>query len=180
MRVSPCYIEKYDVRRFFEGFPKYSEQTLVTLPISCNGSTWRNVHNVTSRYTHAFLTGGPLGFSTDIAGYPEEEKALLKEAVKKFKIDREFYITAEMRIIHDASDVTVIQYSDNKLDRVLVQIFTNIPLQETVPVYPVVEMGADYTLGEETLSAEEIISNGITVGIKEIDCVTLDLRKSIK
>ena len=177
LRVPPCYVEKYDVRRFIEGFPKYCEQTFVTLPISCNGSTWRNVHNVTRRYTHAFLTGGPLGFSTDIAGYPEEEKTLLKEVVKKFKVDREFYITAEMRIIHDATDITVIQYSDKNLERVLVQIFTNTPLQESITVYPVVEKGSDYKLGEEILPAEEVISDGITVNIKDIDCVTLEFIK---
>ncbi len=62
-------------------------------------------------------------------------------------------------------------------DRVLVQIFTNIILQENITVYPVVETGAVYRLGELTLSAEEIISNGIKVGIKDIDCVTLDLTK---
>ena len=177
LRLPPCYVEKYDVRRFFEGFPKYCEQTFVTLPISCNGSTQRNVHNVTRRYTHAFLTSGPLGFSTDIAGYPEEEKTLLKEVVKKFKVDREFYITAEMRIIHDATDITAIQYSDKNLERVLVQIFTNTPLQESITVYPVVAKGSDNKLGEETLSAEEVISDGITVNIKDIDCVTLEFIK---
>ena len=175
LRLPPCYVEKYDVRRFFKGFPKYGHKELVTLPLSCNGATWENVLNVSSRYTHAFLTGGPLGFSSDIVNYPEEEKALLKEAVKKFKQDREFYRTAEMRIIHDTSNITVIQYSDPGFERVLVQVFTNILLQDSITIYPVTKDGAVYTLGEKALSSDEIAASGITVGIEDIDCVTLDL-----
>ena len=179
LRLPPCYVEKYDVRRFFKGFPKYAHKELVTLPLSCNGATWENVLNVTNRYTHAFLTGGPLGFSSDIANYPDEEKVLLKEAVKKFKLDREFYRTAEMRLLHDAANVTVIQYSDRNLDRALVQIFTNVILQDSITVYPVVESGATYKLGEKTLTAEEISKYGITADITDIDCVTLELIKII-
>ena len=82
-----------------------------------------------------------------------------------------------MRIIHDATDITAIQYSDKNLERVLVQIFTNTPLQESITVYPVVAKGSDNKLGEETLSAEEVISDGITVNIKDIDCVTLEFIK---
>jgi hypothetical protein len=170
-------VEKYDVRRFFDGFPKYCQKQLVTLPISCNGSTWENVHNVTCRYTHAFLTGGPIGFSTDIAGYPEEEKSALRAAIKAFKAEREFYRTAELRILHDTSDITVIQYADAHLDRVLVQIFTNLALQEHITVYPIVQAGACYQIGEQTLCAEEITVNGIKVAIADIDCVTLELVK---
>ena len=177
LRLPPCYVEKYDVRRFFDGFPKYCQKKLVRLPISCNGSTWENVLNVSTNYTHAFLTGGPLGFSTDIAGYPDEEKETLKEVVKKFKADREFYRTAEMRIIHDTPDITVIQYSNKKFDRVLVQIFTNIILQDNITVYPVVEKDASYRFSEQSLSSEEITESGIKVGVRDINCVTLDLYK---
>ena len=179
LRVPPCYVEKYDVRRFFDGFPNFYGQSLVSLPMSCDGSTWARVHNVTCRYTHAFLTGGPLGFSTDIAGYPEEEKTALREAVKKFKEDREFYSRAEMRIIHEALGITAIQYSDEALDRVLVQIFTNVTLQDSITVYPVVEEGAFYKLGEQTLSSEEINANGIKVAdYRDADCVSLELIKA--
>ncbi|MBR2343580.1 MAG: alpha-galactosidase [Clostridia bacterium] len=177
LRVPPCYVEKYDVRRFFDGFPNQYGHNLVTLPISCDGSTWARVHNVTCRYTHAFLTGGPLGFSTNIASYPESEKAALKAAVDRFKADREFYRTAEMRVIHDADAVTAVQYSDAELSRVIVQIFTSVKLQDKITVYPVVESGASYMLDGKALSAEDIESNGIYREINDVDCVTVELTK---
>lgn len=176
MRMPPCHIEKWDVRRFFEGFPKYGNRELVTLPLSCNGATWENVLNVSSRYTHNFMTGGPIGFSTDIAGYPDEEKAALKEHIKQFKLDREFYRTASMRIIHDTDKLTAIEYSDTGFERVKVQIFTNILNQERITVYPVVDESKTYTYGNTAVSGKEITENGITVKIVDIDCVEFDLK----
>ena len=82
-----------------------------------------------------------------------------------------------MRIIHDTPDITVIQYSNETFDRVLVQIFTNIILQDNITVYPVVEKDASYRFSEQTLSSEEITESGIKVGIRDINCVTLDLYK---
>ena len=40
------------------------------------------------------MTGGPIGFSTDIAGCPQDEKEILKKHVEQFKLDRDFYKTA--------------------------------------------------------------------------------------
>ena len=177
LRLPPCYVEKYDVRRFVDGFASQYEHNLVTLPISCNGSTWANVHVVKERYTHAFLTGGPLGFSANIAEYPETVRETLKEVVLKFKADREFYREAEMRVIHDAEAVTAVQYSDAEKSRVIVQIFTSVKLQDSITVYPVVEEVASYMLGDKTLSAEDITANGIRTDISDIDCVTLELTK---
>ena len=176
LRMPPCHIEKWDVRRFFEGFPKYNCKTLVRLPISCNGGTWENVCNVSREYTHNFMTGGPIGFSTDIAGYPEDEKEILKKHVKQFKTDREFYRTANMRVIHDSDNICAIQYSNTDFNRVMVQIFSNMPNQDFVTVYPVVDENKNYILGDETLSGNEIAENGIFVRIFDIDSTTLDLK----
>ena len=84
-----------------------------------------------------------------------------------------------MRIIHEALGITAIQYSDETLDRVLVQIFTNLTLQDSVTVYPVVEDGTFYKLGEQTLSSEEINANGIKItAFRDADCVSLELIKA--
>ena len=174
-RLPPCHIERWDVRRFADGFPEYGNRELVTLPISCNGATWDNVLNVRPAYTHAFLTGGPIGFSTDIAAYPEEEKRALREHVSGFKRDREFYMHARMRILHDTEDITAIEYSDEAFDRVVVQIFTNILHQGSLTVYPVTDEGKSYRCGGSVLSGRELAENGITVRLGDIDCRTLEL-----
>ena len=177
LRMPPCHIEKWDVRRFFHGFPEYGNRELVTLPISCNGATWTNVLNVTSRYTHQFMTGGPIGFSTDIVSYPEDEKRALKEHIKQFKEDREFYRTASMRVLYDTDNLTAIEYSDSVFNRVKVQIFTNILNQDRVTVYPVVDENKTYTYNGEALSGKEITESGITVKISDIDCIVFDLKE---
>ncbi len=174
LRLPPSYIEKYDVRRFFKGLPKYGVKNLVDLPIS--GASWEVIHNVTSRYSHAFLTGGPLGFSTDIAGYPDYEKQALKESVAQYKIDREFYKTAELRILHDAASVTALQYNDEKFNRIIIQTFTTVMNQERVTVYPKLDSNKNYTYGDKKLSGNELMQNGITLNLEDVDCVTIELK----
>ena len=177
LRMPPCHIEKWDVRRFFEGFPKYSVNELVRLPISCNGATWENVCNVTREYTHNFMTGGPIGFSTNIEGYPEDEKEILKKHIEKFKEDREFYRTANLRILHDTDNLTVIQYSDTEFNRVMIQVFSNVLNQNYVTVYPVLDKTKNYTMNDKTILGSEIIQNGIRIQIVDINSVTLELYK---
>ena len=177
LRMPPCHIEKWDVRRFFEGFPKYSVKELVRIPISCNGATWENVCNVTREYTHNFMTGGPIGFSTNIAGYPEDEMEILKKHIEKFKEDREFYRTANFRILHDTDNLTVIQYSDTEFNRVMIQVFSNVLNQNYVTVYPVLDKTKNYTMNDKTILGSEIIQNGIQIQIVDINSVTLELNK---
>ncbi|MBQ9543627.1 MAG: alpha-galactosidase [Clostridia bacterium] len=178
-RLPPCHIEKWDVRRFAGGFPKYGSKTPVSLPISCNGATWDNLCSVSDSYAHAFLTGGPIGFSTDIAGYPEEEKELLKEHIRQFKVDREFYKSALVRILHDGGDITALQYSDPAADRVLIQVFSNVPNLDRVRVYPVLPEDKSYSLDGEEFLAKALSENGIKIRIGETNCrsVTLEARK---
>lgn len=175
LRMPPCHIEKWDVRRFFEGFPKYANKELVTLPISCNGATWENVCNVKSEYTHNFLTGGPIGFSTDIASYPEEEKQALKKHIAKFKKEREFYKNATLRVIYDSQDITAIQYSDTQLNKIVIQIFCNVVNQQTVTVYPVLNNSAVYILNGEEVLANKLCEDGIKTFVEDISTYTYEL-----
>jgi len=179
LRLPPCYIEKWDVRRFFDGFPKYAHKEFVTLPISCNGATWDNVLNVKSEYTHGFMTGGPIGFSTDIASYPDTEKLALKKHIEKFKAERDFYKKATMRILHDSDNLTVIEYADDRYNKIQIQIFTNIVNQSVVTIYPVVDKNACYAIDDKMIDGAELSANGIKVGLSDIDCKIIDVIKSI-
>ena len=177
LRIPPCHLEKWDVRRFFDGFPKYGARELVRLPISCNGGTWENVCNVTREYTHNFMTGGPIGFSTDIAGYPQDEKEILKKHVEQFKLDRDFYKTANLRILHDTDNLTVIQYNDVDFERVIIQTFSNVLNQDCVTIYPKLDKNKKYSMNNTTLCGREISENGICVQLADINSVTIELKK---
>ena len=173
-RLPPCHMERWDVRRFLGGLPEYGNRELVSQPLSCNGATWDNVLNVKPRYTHAFLTGGPIGFSTDIAGYPEAEKRALKEHIRRFKEDRDFYMHARMRILYDSEDITAIEYSDAAFDRIIVQVFTNILHQASVTVYPAVDVSRVYRCENREITGGELDENGFTVSVQDIDCLTVE------
>jgi len=175
LRLPPCHIERWDVRRYVDGIPRYGSPVLVQLPVSCNGANWENVHNVTPRYTHSFLTGGPVGFSTDIAAYPEEEKRALKAHIRQFKQDRGFYKSATFRILHDTDNLIAVQYADEDLNRLQVQVFSNILNQDVLTVYPVAAPDKTYRYGENLITGRELLKSGITLPVADIDCVTADL-----
>ena len=170
LRMPPCHIEKWDVRRFVGDFPRCGK-----MPVSCHGDSWGIVCNVTREYTHGFLTGGPIGFSTDIAGYPQNEQAVLKKHVERFKADREFYRTANLRVLYKAENITVLQYSDIQLDRIMIQAFANVPNQTFVTVYPVISAEKDYSYNGELISGEHIIKQGLRVNVSDIDCTVREL-----
>lgn len=172
LRLPPCHIERWDVRRYVDGIPKYGSPTLVQLPLSCNGANWENVHNVTPRYTHSFLTGGPVGFSTDIAAYPAEEKRALKDYIRQFKQDRDFYKNATFRILHDTESLTAVQYADEDLNRLEVQVFSNVLNQDVLTVYPVADPEKTYRYKDTLLTGRALMNNGITLPVADIDCVT--------
>ena len=176
LRLPPCHFERWDVRRYVEGIPKYGSPTLVQLPISCNGANWENVHNVTPRYTHSFLTGGPVGFSTDINAYPEEEKQALEAHIRQFKQDRDFYKAASFRILHEIDGLTAVEYADEKLDRLMVQVFSNVLNQDVLTVYPAADPDKTYRWNDMLLTGRQLQEDGITVPVADIDCVTLDLK----
>lgn len=178
LRLPPCHIEKWDVRRFCNGFPQYGNKDFVSLPLSCNGGTWENVLNVKSEYTHGFLTGGPIGFSTDIASYPDEEKQALKQHIAQFKLDRDFYKNATVRILHDVQDITVLQYSDTDLEKIKIQVFTNVVNQSYITVYPVLNEKNFYVYNDEIISADELMTNGIKVDLSDINCITINIQSS--
>lgn len=175
LRLPPCHLEKWDVRRFVDGIPQYGNKELRSLPLSCHGATWEEVRNVRADYTYGFLTGGPIGFSTDIAAYPAEEQQALTAHVRQFKADRDFYKTATLRILHEAPGITALQYAAPDLSRVMIQIFTDIPHQETLTVYPVLDETKRYRLEGETLSGATLADNGIQKRIFNIDCTTVEL-----
>ena len=176
LRLPPCHLEKWDVRRYLGGVPKYACKELVSLPVSCHNATWDSVCSVTPEYTHAFLTGSPIGFSTDIASYPEEERKALKEHIAQFKRDREFYKNATLRIIHDAKGITVLQYSDTELNRAIIQVFTDVALQYRFTFYPVLSENKTYIFEGKEYTAKELYENGIEICIADIDCKTFEFK----
>ena len=133
--------------------------------ISTNDGTWNNVRGVSENFLKGFMLPGPIGFSCDLNAFRDEHFAMLKEAVREHKENREFWKTAECRILCDTDTVTVFQYNDENFDRVEIFAFTWKIHQRTVRVYPVVDESACYKMGEEDICGKSLQADGLAVAL---------------
>lgn len=177
-RMPTALIERWNVQTFRDDFPATEKPTpRVRLPISCNNATWDFVLNVDPSYTFAFMTGGPLGFSCDIASFPDDYKAEWKEYIAQYKKDREFYSTATARVLVDGTDISVFEYADRDLDRCVLQFFTKLVYTDQLTIYPVISDGV-YLCDGVKRTAEDLRENGIVfLDLKDNSCIVKELKK---
>ena len=161
-RMPACCIERWSAQRYAEGFPRYEAPEPVGVMFSCNNATWEQIVKVDDSFTELFMGTGPLGFSCDIAAFPQAYKEAWKERIARFKADRGFYATATARILTDTDDLTAIQYADPTLRRCVIHLFTKTTRTQHLTVYPVVDPAVCYRAGEEVRSGADLAENGVT------------------
>lgn len=177
-RMPTSLIERWNVQKYCYGFPSPSSDELIGLMLSCNNSAFDFVLNVKDSYNFAFLSGGPLGFSGDIAAYPDEYKNKYKEFILQYKKDREFYINANAHILIDTDDIVAIEYADARYERCKLFFFTKVPYTNLLTVYPRLDPDSDYIYGETKRSGRELMENGIFIAkFSYNDCVSFDIKK---
>ena len=175
-RLPSALIERWCVQKYCEGFLQYGQAEKVGRMVYCNNGTWDQLIAVTDNYAKEFMTGGPIGFSCDIANLPEQYKQLWKNAIAEFKVDRELYATGTARILADGNGLTVLEYADKAHEKCIVQVFTQKTHATDIIVYPVVDENAEYECNDMRVSGKEIKENGITIGgLTENDCKILVL-----
>ena len=119
-----------------------------------------------------------MGFSTDIADFPEKYKKRWGEVISKYKCDREFYKNAVARILVDSPQIIIIEYSDVNLDRCILQIYTKITHSRNLVIYPVLEQNKEYLFDGNTISARDALENGIMIDkLNQNSCITLEFIK---
>ena len=178
-RMPPSCIEHWNVQKYAHGFPKHGHRERVGVMFNCNDATWDSIVAVHPSFAEGFLIGGVVGFSCDIAAFPEQYKESWKRFIAEYKTDRAFYINAAARILTDTEHITVIEYFDDTYDRCEVQIFTKVCYAEDLRVYPEVDKSAEYLLGGEVLCGRDIAENGVLVDrLRDNRCRTLRLKKA--
>lgn len=176
LRMPPAAIEKWNVLTFCKGIPEYGKEQLRTLPISCNDAVWGNLVYVKENYTFGFSSATPLGFTCDIAAFPDDFKMRLKQYIEKYKKDRDFYISANARILYDTNSVKVIQYSSKSLDKVAIYCFTRLIKRDKLTVYPEVDKTKRYRVDGNVISGADIIENGLVFGtLFDNECLVKEL-----
>ncbi len=147
---------------FYEPF-KGSNEGNVERMVACGDAIWHRIHGVELSYLDGYMTCGPIGFSCDLSKISPSHFAHIKEFVAKVKADREFWKTAVARILCDTKTVTVLQYSNMDLSKIVVQLFTGHTQQDGFTVHPVVDESKNYRVnGGDILSGKEIAEEGIS------------------
>ena len=177
-RLPSSHMERWSVLKWSDGFPWYSHKEDHGYLLTCRGGTWENVEIVSDNHLFGFMTGGPIGFSCDIASFPEEYKEKFKTHIASFKQDSGFYMSARTHLLADSPSITAIEYSDNDFSRCIVKVFTKQTHALELTVYPVVDRASVYRFGETEQSGESLMEDGIRIdGLKDNDCVTFELIK---
>ena len=178
-RMPTALIERWNVQKYCEGFLEYGKEEKRGWMLSCNNASWDFILNVKESFVENFVSGGPLGFSCDIASFPDVYKQQWKEFIKKYKQEREFYKNATARILIDAGNILSIQYADKHFKRCVVQVFTKVNHAETVTVYPIVDATASYLYKEMIYSGKDIKEDGFSFrDLQDNACLVVELIKS--
>ncbi len=170
-RLPSVLIERWCVQKYCEGFLEYGNKEKVGRMVYCNNATWDHVINVRDNYEKAFMTGGPIGFSSDLAALPERYKQFWKDAIAEFKADREVYANGTARILADDENLVAIEYADKTLEKCIVQVFTKDVHATDVTLYPALDETAAYSVNGEKRCGKDIKENGLLVeGLLDNDC----------
>ena len=167
-------IERWNVQKYSDGFPTYNGSKSGKM-IHCGDAVWSFLIGVEDSFSEAFMHGGPMGFSCDIADFPQEYKKRWAEVISKYKSDREFYKNAVARILVDSPSVIIIEYSDVALNRCIIQIYTKTSYSKSLIIYPVLDADKEYLYNGNVLSANDVIENGIIIDkLAQNSCKTLE------
>ncbi|MBQ8374243.1 MAG: alpha-galactosidase [Clostridia bacterium] len=177
LRLPPSHLEHWAAWTFTAPIPHIDHANYHRILLACNNATWDNVRSVTENYTFAFLRGGPVGITCNLALLPESFIASLKKFIASYKTEREFFKNACMYILTDADDLLAIQYSDEKHEKNVLQIFTKNIYQTQYTAYPILDRSKTYTVdGNSPMPADRLLDQGIQLEtLKDYDCITVQL-----
>lgn len=177
-RLPSSSIERWNVQMLMDGIPSYTQDKKRSYMMSSNNACWDFLINVSPEYTFEFLTGGVLGYSCNLAGFPEWYRDMTKAFIKSYKENRGFFKDAACHVLVDTGNFVCLEYFDKDYDKVYIQFFTKLSYQEKFTVYPKLPSGASYKIGEATLSAEELMEDGIVFdATKDNFCSVASLEK---
>ena len=168
LRMPPQWIECWAVIRSVENFaPINASDDFSEKIISTDDATISNVVGVNMSYLKAFLSGCPIGISCDLNLLSEKVFYELKEFIAEFKKERDFWISANCRILTDTETMLVLQYSDPDLSNIKIVVVSQKSIQNNIRVYPVVKKDLTYLVDTTSVSGNELEEYGIDVPVHE-------------
>ena len=94
---------------------------------------------------------------------------MLRNLVQAHKENRSFWQNCSVRILTDAGDILVLQYTDPAFDQAVICAFAENVRQNSIRVYPVLSQDAVYTssLTEGSVTGKELEENGILLSFRD-------------
>ena len=174
-RIPTSCIERWNVQKYAVGFPRYGHKETVGVLFNCNNGTWDSIVTVEPSFTENFFIGGPMGFSCDLVGLPDEHKNSWMRAIAQYKQDREFFRTAEAHLLVDTDALCAIEYASEDMTRVVIQLFTKTIHAADILLYPMLDESKTYTCSELVAKGSTFAEDGMRVkGLKDFSCVRLE------
>ena len=131
-----------------------------------NDASWTSIVSVDENTLRGFMMGRPIGLSFDLTLLLDDHFKMLKDYIANFKRDREFWKNAVCHILCDTKTMLVLEFRDEKSDRVEVIAFADKAKQMNITVRPVLDEDAIYevkNMGE--MSGGKISKDGIDIEI---------------
>lgn len=118
-------------------------------------------------YLKNYFNGSPIGFSCDLTSFSEDVRKMIGDYIADVKANSDFWLNAECRILCDGNDLTVYEYSDKALSKIVISAFFGTVKQRNLCVYPIVDRCKNYLVNGEKISGEELSENGIDVFVPQ-------------
>lgn len=158
LRLPPQLMERWITVRSSSDFtPCYPGNSPEKI-LSSNDACWNEITGVHLSYLLAELTGGPIGFSCDLAALSEETFEALRAHVARFKEDREFWRTCEGHILCSTPSVSVLEFTEKTYSQVRIVAIAEKIRQTGLTVYPAVDPLADYRGEDGTVYSGRLFS----------------------
>ena len=171
LRLPPQAMERWaaihslmGMKDFYKPFASVNRGNCERMVVCADG-TWSHIVGIQQSFLEGFFTGGPVGLSCDLTKVSEKTRAELKRFIAEFKANREFWLTAVARILCDTKTVSVYQYSDMALNKIVIQLFTKEAMQDSCRVYPELDASKNYRYNGKLFSGAALMEEGICISL---------------
>lgn len=166
-RLPPQVIELWSTITSLRDFrPKYTEPYVSDKILATHDSTWNTLISVKPSWQEGMMLGGPIGFSCDLTSFTDELKEQVKGIIQEVKDNRDYWMHTECRILCDTKDELVLEHTDKDFNEINIMIYTDMRRHVKIPVFPVVDVNATYTDGENTYLGADLDENGLLLDTK--------------
>ena len=146
--------------------------------LGCGDGCWGHVEGLHESFLRNAIVGGPIGLSCDLTSFSDTALQMLKGVLANYKVEKDFWMNAECHILTDTDGMLVLQFNDEKFEKIKIYVYDGKWHQRVIKIYPVCCKNAQYRINEEIYSEKELHDHGIDVEISTVNtAVAVELIK---